>query len=330
MIDIHTHVVPEHFPQPPNAGCGGWPCMRHSGGGAMLAIGGKDVRQLDARSWDVDTRLAAMDVEGADVHALSPMPDLLGYGLGADDALALARAVNTAIASMVRRAPARFVGLGTVPLQDIDLAVAELPRLKHALGLVGIEAGAFIGGEPLGSPRFLPLFEALEALDLALFVHPVRTGLATSPCGLPTELAVNLIDYPIDQGRCVTAFLGKAIRTRVPELRVAFAHGGGSFATILPRLQVAWQRNARAAALFGASPIELARSFFYDTLVYEPPLLRMLVDLLGADALCIGSDEPFEIRQPRPADRLDALGLLPADRAAILAGNARRFLGMTP
>lgn len=327
VIDIHTHVVPEDFPPSPAGAAGAWPCMRRLDDASwVMHVGDKPFRNLDARAWDVPERLAAMAREGSDMHVLSPMPELLSYWMNTTDAVLLARHVNRTIANMVARAPSSFVGLGSVPMQDEAAAVAELDVIKWELGLAGIEVGASINDVPLGAAVFRPILARAQELGLAVFVHSVRPSHATAleAGGMLTAT----VGYPLDVATAVVSFLLEDIRGKLPELRIAFAHGGGALMTVLPRLRAAWERSPKMRELLRASPTDTVRGFYFDSVVYEPALLMALLDMAGSDRICIGSDEPFEIRQARPADAVRGLSLPASIEAAMLHGNAKRFLAL--
>jgi len=327
IIDIHTHVVPERFPIGPKHAAEHWPCMnRNRHGGCLMTVGGRPFRELDARVWDVGERRAAMALEGTDIHVLSPMPELLSHWLDADDAVPLLRHVNETIAHMVKEAPASFVGLGAVPMQSPDKAVDELDVIKFDLGLSGIEVGASINERPLGDPMFRPVLARAQELQLAVFVHSVRPSL--SAVWEPHTLFAPTVGYPTDVAMAAMSLLLNDVMRELPELRIAFAHGGGALITILPRLAVAWERSQSFRERVRFPPIETASRFFYDSLLYEPHLLMALVELVGASRICIGSDEPFAIRQPRPAEFVCGLPLSETDKTSILHHNARRFLAL--
>src|ERR1700730_17484744 len=173
VIDLHTHVVPARL-----AGDAArdrrWPSVEFSAPDtAAVMIGGKMFRKIDSRSWDVERRLLDMVEDGTDMQVLSPMPELLSHWLPADDAEYLADVMNEQIAAMIAQAPRNFAGIGMVCAQDVPRAILQLQKVK-ALGFAGIEIGTHINGVALGSDRLLPLYEAAEAMDLAIFVHPLH------------------------------------------------------------------------------------------------------------------------------------------------------------
>jgi len=176
FVDVHSHVTPTGFPAAPNeAAKARWPCMHcHSSTEATVMIGETPFRKLDARSWDVATRIEDMDRDDVAMQVLSPMPELLSYWLEPHDARLVCDATNHLIASMVDAAPKRFRGLGAVPLQDPTAAARDLSRLKTEFGLTGVEIGSNINGKMLGSAEFEPFWAAAEAESMAVFVHALH------------------------------------------------------------------------------------------------------------------------------------------------------------
>ncbi|MHB0806603.1 amidohydrolase family protein [Stutzerimonas nitrititolerans] len=327
MIDMHTHVVPADFPAyPGREKTHGWPCM-HCGEGhhRTVMIGGKPFRQVTDNAWDVNRRLDEMAAEGVERQVLSPMPELLSYWFDLDDALAFGRYINGCIAEMVARAPQHFHGLGMVPLQDPERAAREVRSLKHDYGLLGVEVGSNVNGIAMGDRRFDPFFAALQEEDMCLFVHalhPTRERLYGPP------LMEALVAFPNENGLGIAAFIANGVLDRFPRLRIAFSHGGGSFPMILPRLQHGWETSPPLREAIPCSPQEVARRFWYDTLVYSEPALAYLMQVYGSSQLMIGTDYPFVIRESHPERRLESLALGAAEREALLVGNCRRFLGL--
>jgi aminocarboxymuconate-semialdehyde decarboxylase len=325
-IDIHTHVVPFDFPA--YCGCHGaarWPQMQAADcGHRSVIIDGKVFRTVSQECWDIDRRRAAMAAAGISRQVLSPMPELLSYWLAREDALSLCRHINDTIGNMVDEAPDLFSGLGCVPLQDTELSIRELERLMSGGRFKGVEIGTNVNGVPIGDPRFESFFAAAESLGAAIFVH------ALHPAGLdrlvgPPALA-QLVAFPGENALAIASMITGGTLDRHPGLRIAFSHGGGGFALTLPRLMFGWHhldlggRKAR-------SPLEQARSVFYDTLVYDRSTLLHLIEMFGVTQLCLGTDHPFAIQEVEPVSRIEALELSAHESELLLHSNARRFLG---
>jgi len=330
-IDVHAHVVPEQFPaylgrtRPAP-----WPatevapdvrgmCHRH------VMVAGKHYRTVSEKCWSPTRRLADLAEMGLAQQVLSPMPELLSYWLELADAQPLIRYLNEQTAAMCAESGARLLGLAAVPLQDVDAAVVELRHATESLALVGVELGSHVNGVPLAHPKHDPFFEACTALDLPVFVHALKpTGMdrLLGPAPLQQVLA-----YPSDVGLAAAAAITGGLLQRHPALRIAFSHGGGTLALLLPRLQHGWKTFPALAESIPQSPVEQARRFFYDTLVYDALTLRHLVATFGAEALMVGTDYPFNFHEPRPFDRLIEGGFDEATVSSLAFGNARRFLG---
>jgi len=326
-IDIHTHVVPENFPA--YAGRGRdvpWPamaeahaCHRH------VMISGKVYRTVADGSWSVPRRIEAMGAMRVARQAISPMPELLSYWLPLEDAKALIRYLNEQIAAMVALAPARFVGLGAVPLQDVDSAIRELEFLVQDLAFSGAEIASHVNGVSIGDARFEPFFAAAEQIGAAVFVHALRPAGQERIVGAFAEQAVC---FPGDIALAAASMITGGIAARHPKLRIAFSHGGGAFPILLPRLVHAWHAIPKARESLAESPAVYAKRFFYDALLFDPRAVGFLVDSFGGSQVCIGSDYPFNMGDPDPVATLEKAGLDAALVAAIRSANAQRFLGL--
>jgi len=331
-IDVHAHVVPEHLPaylgrQMPAL----WPAMADAppAGGLChrhVMIGGKNYRTVSEKCWSVPRRLADLPEMGLACQVLSPMPELLSYWLAPADGQQLVRYLNEQIAAMVAESAGALLGLGAVPLQDIDLAIAELRHVVQTLGLAGVEIGSNINGVAIGDARFDAFFEACAALGAAVFVHALKPAGMDRLVGPPALEQV--LAYPTDVGLAAASAIIGNLLVRHPSLRIAFSHGGGTLASLLPRLQQGAQVFPALREQLQQSPVQQARQFYYDTLVYDEPTLRHLVASFGATQLMLGSDYPFNFHERRPAARVEAGGFDEATAQALLHGNARRFLGL--
>jgi aminocarboxymuconate-semialdehyde decarboxylase len=254
-------------------------------------------------------------------QALSPMPELLSYWLPMPDGGVLIRHLNEEIAAMVARAPERFVGLGAVPLQDMDAALRELDYVVKGLKLNGIEIASHVNGVSIGEARFEPFFATAEALGAAIFVHALRPAGQDRIVGAFPEQAVC---FPGDIALACASMITGGIAARHPRLRIAFSHGGGAMAVLLPRLVHAWKAIPKARESLIESPAETARRFFYDHLVFDPGTVKFVAATFGATQMLVGSDYPFNMGDPDPLGTLQKAGLDPA----LTAANARRFLGL--
>jgi aminocarboxymuconate-semialdehyde decarboxylase len=327
-IDVHAHVVPEHFPNYIGSRLPAeWPsmapahaCHRH------VMISGKVYRTVSDKCWDTARRLEDLPGMGLALQVVSPMPELLSYWMAADDARQLLRYTNDCMAQMVAQGGGRIAALGAVPLQDIDLAIAELEYVMKTLGFAGVEIGSNVNGVPVGAPQLDPFFEACEALGAAVFVHALRPAGMERLVG-PAPLQ-QVLAYPGDVGLAAASVITTNLLVRRPRLRIAFSHGGGTLAALLPRLQQGWEVFPALKESIATSPSEQARRLFYDTLVFDTPLLRHLVERFGATQLLLGTDHPFNFHDRTPVQRVEAAGFDEDTAAALVHRNAERFLGL--
>ncbi len=327
-VDIHCHVVPSRFPETPGPGpLKGWPSMVASGEcHATVVIDDKPYRTVNDACWVAERRLEEMDKTGIRIQALSPMPELFGYWIRAGAANDLVRHVNDSIAALVAEGEGRFVGLGGVALQDIDLAIEELRRVVMDLGFAGVEIGSNINGVPVGDPRLDPFFEEAEKLGAAIFVHAVRPAGMDRLVG-PAPLQ-QVLGYPTDVGLAAASVITSGLLLKFPRLRIAFSHGGGTFASLLPRLQQGYFAFPALRESMAESPIVQARRIYVDSLVFDVETLRRAVSVFGEDRVMIGTDYPFNFRDADPVASIQSAFADEALRDRLIFRNALDFLGL--
>jgi aminocarboxymuconate-semialdehyde decarboxylase len=336
LADAHAHVMPGSFPPAP-AGCdpATWPSMSVAGDGTRLLVSGP-VRFTARQAWfDAERRLAASAASGVDAEVVSPFPPLLNYALPAHPGRDLACWVNEYIAGLCAAAPGRIYGLGTVPMQDPDLAAGELGAFRD-LGLAGVEIASNVGGVSLGDERFDGFFAEASRLGMAVFVHamPVPSGRLPRP-------ATATFGVGIEGSLAAAAIVTGGVAEKYPALRLAFSHAAGGFPLMLTRAQWFWgrtwneeppgERGPEAAPWAAATgPAELARRFWYDSLVFDRRAIRYLIDMLGADRLLVGSDFPAMPREEPAGRTLRSMGLSAEVLEDITWNNCFRFLGVAP
>ena len=324
-IDVHCHIVPEKFP--PYAGRNRdvpWPsmadahaCHKH------VMISGKLYRTVSDGSWSTARRIEHMEATGVARQVLSPMPELFSYWLPLDDAKVLIRYINEQQAEMVAQAPARFLGLGIVPLQDMDAAIRELEHCMGALKFSGVEIASHVNGRSIGDPQFAPFFAECERRGAAIFVHALRPAGQDRIVGPFPEQA---ICFPGDIALGCASMITGGTAAKLPKLRIAFSHGGGAMPILLPRLEHMYKVTAKAQELLTETPTTTARRFYYDDLVFDPKAIRFLVEQYGASQIVLGTDYPYAMSDPDALGTLARAGLDAATVEGITSGNAKRFL----
>jgi aminocarboxymuconate-semialdehyde decarboxylase len=267
---------------------------------------------------DVDAILAELAGLGVEAAVLAPHIGLFRYGAPPDEGLAWSRLQNDAIAAIARRHRGRVAGLGTVPMQDPTLAIGEVER-AIGLGLKGIEVAANVGGVFLGDRRFRPLWEACQALDAIVFVHPLGMP------GLREHYMTNVVGNPLDTAIAAAHLVLSGTMAACPRLRVLLAHGGGALPILRGRLDHG--ARVRPEIDLPERPSEYLRRFYYDTITHDPTLLRQLVEFAGADHVLLGSDYPFDMGTDDAVGEVRAAGLGAEAEALVLGGSAARLFG---
>jgi aminocarboxymuconate-semialdehyde decarboxylase len=326
-IDIHSHFVPRGWPDLATAtgSTADWPRLEvTSEREAVILIGSREFRRIASTCWDADARLADMDADGVDVQVVSPTPVFFSYDAPADQALKVSHIFNDLALEICSPAPGRLLPFCQVPLQDLDLACAELERCLAA-GHVGVEIGNHVGDRDLDDEQIVTFLQHCAQLGAPVFVHP--WGMPISP-RLDRWMARWLTGMPAETHLSILAMVLGGVFDRVPDsLRICFAHGGGSFAFWVGRMDNAWHRRPDLIATSEHPPSHYLDRFSVDTVVFDVNALRLLVDTMGADHVMLGSDYPYPLGE-RPAGSLirSAPFLDDSSRAKLLGGNASRYL----
>jgi len=327
-IDVHTHILPGEWPDlKERYGYGGFIQLEHHREGcARMLRDGELFREVSANCYDADVRLGECDEHRVDVQVLSTVPVMFSYWAEPKDTHDLSKLLNDHIAGVVQQHPKRFVGLGTLPMQDADRAVEELERLVNDLGMPGVQIGSNINGKNLDDDTIFPVLEAAAELGAAVFVHPWEM---LGRERMPKYWLPWLVGMPAETTLAVCSMIFGGVLERLPTLRVLFAHGGGAFPATVGRIAHGFDVRPDLCATDNAvSPRDYLGRFYVDSLVHDEGMLRYTVDRLGDGKVALGSDYPFPLGEAVAGTLIESMLLPDATRANLMHGAALDWLGL--
>ncbi len=293
-IDMHTHLLPERMPDfAAKFGYGDFIRLEHHRAGfARMLKGAVFFREIAANCWDPAVRIPEYAIYNAPVQVVCTIPVLFSYWAKPADCLDLSMFLNDHLAGVVDDFPENYLALGTIPMQDTDLAIKELTRIK-ALGFPGVQIGSNVNQLNLGEPQFFPIFEACAALDLALFVHPWEM---MGEADMKKYWLPWLVGMPAETTRAACSLIFSGVLERLPNLRVCFAHAGGSLIPTIGRIQHGFNCRPDLVAIDNpVPPTDYLRRIWVDSATHDPQLLRYILEVVGDDRVCLGTDYPFPL-----------------------------------
>ncbi len=300
--------------------------LEHRNCQACMMKGDTLFRVVEDNCFDVDLRLQEMEATAVTMQVLSTIPVLFNYWANPADGYETSRFFNDHIADSVTKYPKRFIGIGTVPLQNIDLAIKEMERCVTELKMPGLEIGSNINGKNLSDKSFFPFYEAAEKMGCALFVHPweMMGEDKMQQYWLPW-----LVGMPAETSRAICSMIFGGVFEQFPKLRVAFAHGGGSFPFTIGRIEHGFNVRPDLVAVDNAiNPRNYLNSFWLDSLVHDENALHYILNLMGNDKICMGSDYPFPLGEQHPGELIEKSNLLIEIKDKLLYKNAIDWLGI--
>jgi aminocarboxymuconate-semialdehyde decarboxylase len=326
-IDLHAHVIVPEVLRDAAPGEDWRPRVRRGEDGAQVVeIGGRELRSAVQEFVEVDAILEAQRAVGVERVVLCPFVPLLSYDVEPEEGLGRCRIQNDGLARMARENPDSVSALGAVPLQDPELAAAELEALMAAGELRGVEVAASVRGAYLGDDRFEPFWAAAEATGALVFVHPTTAGFDAE--AFRAYYLWNSVGNPLETTVTAAHMTMAGVLERHPGLRVLLAHGGGALLALRGRLTHAHGFQPQARSRLREPPAESLKRFHYDTITHDVALLRALVHYAGPERVVLGSDYPFDMGDPHPIQTVGACGFGSEHEAAILGANAERLLGI--
>lgn len=327
-IDIHTHILPKNWPDlKERYGYGGFVQLEHHKCDcARMMVDGKFFREVQDNCWSPEVRMKDCDHHGVHVQVLSTVPIMFNYWAKPEDTLDLSRFLNDHIAEVVERYPTRFVGLGTLPMQSPKLAIQELERCVKELGLAGVQIGSHINDWNLNDENLFEVFAAAEELGAAVFVHPWDM---VGKEKMQKYWMPWLVGMPAESSLAICSMIFGGVLERLPNLRIAFAHGGGSFPATLGRIEHAYEVRPDLMRVDNPHhPRKYLEQIYLDTLVHDPKMLEYLVDLMGPEKLALGTDYPFPLGELEPGKLIESMNYDKPIADRLLHGTALEWLNL--
>ena len=327
-IDIHTHILPENLNEV---------SRRFSDSrflqidllddrSAMLKKDGKAFRNVDCNCWNYKIRIEESDKIHVDIQVLSTIPVLFSYWAEDNDCLTLSQFLNDHIAEICREEPHRFIGLGTIPMQNTEMAISEMDRCINELNLRGIEIGSNINGENLSAEKFHSVFEHAEKLGCSIFIHPWEM---MGEENMKKYWLPWLVGMPAETSRAICSIIFGGVLDKYPNLKIAFAHGGGAVPFTIGRIDHGYNMRPDLCAINNNKlPSSYLKHFYVDSLVHDQKALSYLIDIMGPEQVALGSDYPFLLGEQHPGKLIEEMNYSNSIKQRMLAGTAIEWLGL--
>jgi aminocarboxymuconate-semialdehyde decarboxylase len=326
-IDSHTHILPKKMPNwSEKFGYGDFIYLQHHKKGvAKMMRGNQFFREIKENAWNAELRVEEYAQFNTQVQVVCTIPVMFSYWAKPMDCLSLSKFLNDHIAKLVAAYPKNYIGLGTVPMQDAELAVKELERLKK-IGVIGIQIGSNINDENLNEERFFPVFEACERLGLAVLVHPwnMMGEKKMQRYWLPW-----LVGMPAETSRAICSMIFGGVFERLPKLRVMFAHAGGSFLPTIGRIAHGFECRPDLVAIDNnIDPRKYIGKFWVDSVTHDPMMLEYVLKLQGSKRVMLGTDYPFPLGDLEIGKFIEEMNLPKETKEDIFHESALEWLGL--
>lgn len=327
-IDIHSHILPKDIPDfKKKFGYGPFIMMDHyKPDCAKMYQDSKFFREVQSNVWDHDLRISEYAKHGVQYQVISTVPVMFSYWAKPEDGLEVAKFLNDDIAKRVEERPDNYFGLGTLPLQGPDLAIEELRRCVKDLGLKGIEIGTHINEWNLNDENLFPVFKEAEKLGACIFVHPwdMMGKEKMEKYWLPW-----LVGMPAETSLAICSMIFGGVFEKLPKLRVAFAHAGGSFPGTIGRIEHGFNVRPDLVAIDNkVNPRDYLGKFWVDSLAHDSKQLQLVIDLFGEDKIVLGTDYPFPLGELEPGKLIDSMNFSSETKKKMFETNALSWLNV--
>lgn len=327
-IDMHTHIIPEKLPRwTEQFGYGNFIHLEHHRAGfARMMQGGRFFREIEENCWDPEVRIKDYERFDTQVQVICTIPVMFSYEAKPLDGLEVSRFLNDHIAEICNKYPKNYVGLGTIPMQDSELAVQELERLK-TLGLKGIQIGSNINDKNLNEEQFFPIWEACERLDLCVMIHPwnMMGKAQMEKYWLPW-----LVGMPAETSRAICSLIFGGILEKFPKVRFNFSHASGSFLATIGRVEHGFNCRPDLVAIDNPiNPRTYLGKFWTDCITHDPRMMEYVLEMQGSKRVCLGSDYPFPLGDLEIGHFITEMGLSEETIEDIFCNSTLEWLNMS-
>lgn len=327
-IDSHTHIIPKELPRwADKFGYDGFIHLEHhKPGAANMMHGTKFFREIKENCWNPELRIQEYATFDTQYQVVCTIPVLFSYWAKPLDGLDIAQFLNDDLVQLCQNHPKHYLGLATIPMQDAALAIKELERCKK-LGFRGIQIGSNINDINLGDPQFFEIFQACQDLDMAVMIHPwnmMGKGVIDK-YWLPW-----LVGMPAETARAACSLIFSGVMEKLPKLRLMFSHAGGAFLFTIGRIEHGFNCRPDLVAVDNPiNPRDYIGKFWVDSITHDAKALNYILDLQGADKVCLGSDYPFPLGDLEIGKFITEMGLDTQTVETIFADSTLSWLGMT-
>ena len=327
-IDIHTHIIPENINEVTKTFSDNRFLTLQSINqqSAKLKKEGKIFRVIDCNCWDHQARIKDCINKSIDIQVLSTIPVLFAYWAKIEQCVILSKYLNNHIAQLCFDNPTNFLGLGTIPMQNTDAAINEMDRCINELKLPGIQIGSNVNGLNLSESQFHPIFEHAELIGCSIFIHPwnMMGKKEIEKYWLPW-----LVGMPAETSRAICSLIFGGVFEKYPNLKICFAHGGGSFPFISSRVDHGFNVRPDLCAIDNKTlPSTYLKYFYVDSLVHNVNAMKFLINSMGESQIAMGSDYPFPLGEKNPGALIESMNLSKSTKQRLLAGTALEWLGL--
>ena len=322
---MHSHILPKNLPDwEKKFGYGGFIKLdHHKPKMAKMMLGNKFFREINHNCWDPEVRIKEYQKFNTHVQVVSTIPVLFSYFAKPKDGLEVAEFLNNDLASIIKKYPKNYIGLGTIPMQSPELAVIELARIKK-LGLKGVQIGSNINNKNLNDPEFFPIWETCQQLDLAVLVHPWNM---MGKADMENYWLPWLVGMPAETARAICSMIFGGIFEKFPNLRVNFCHASGSFLSTLGRIEHGFNCRPDLVAVDNSvNPKKYCGHYWVDSITHDSDMLNYVLKKQGSNRVTLGSDYPFPLGDLEIGSFINSMNLETSEMEDIFCNSTLQWL----